>query len=104
MSFTFTWYGHAALGLETAGYKILVDPFLSGNPAASVTAANIPADFILISHGHGDHVGDAVAIAKRTGAQVITVSEIADWIEKKASKPTGSTWAAATTTRSGTLN
>ncbi len=86
MSFTFTWYGHAALGLETAGYKILVDPFLSGNPAASVTAENVPADFILITHGHGDHIGDTVAIAKRTGAQVISVAEIADWLEKKGVK------------------
>jgi L-ascorbate metabolism protein UlaG (beta-lactamase superfamily) len=86
MSFTFTWYGHAALGLETAGYKILVDPFFSGNPAASVTAENVPADFILVTHGHGDHIGDTVAIAKRTGAQVISVAEIAGWLEKKGVK------------------
>jgi len=89
MSFTFTWYGHAALGLETAGYKILVDPFLSGNPSASVTAENVPADFILITHGHGDHIGDTVAIAKRTGAQVISVAEIAGWLEKKGVKVHG---------------
>jgi L-ascorbate metabolism protein UlaG (beta-lactamase superfamily) len=89
MLFTFTWYGHAALGLETAGYKILVDPFFSGNPAASVTAANVPADFILITHGHGDHIGDTVAIAKRTGAQVISVAEIAGWLEKKGVKAHG---------------
>ncbi len=89
MSFTFTWYGHAALGLETAGYKILVDPFLSGNPAASVTAENVPADFILVTHGHGDHIGDTVTIAKRTGAQVISVAEIANWLEKKGVKAHG---------------
>ncbi len=89
MSFTFTWYGHAALGLETAGYKILVDPFFSGNPAASVTAENVPADFILVTHGHGDHVGDTLAIAKRTGAPVISVVEIADWLEKKGVKTHG---------------
>ena len=89
MSFTFTWYGHAALGLETAGYKILVDPFFSGNPAASVTAENVPADFILVTHGHGDHIGDTVAIAKRTGAQVISVAEIAGWLEKKGVKAHG---------------
>ena len=89
MSFTFTWYGHAALGLETAGYKILVDPFFSGNPAASVTAENVPADFILVTHGHGDHIGDTVAIAKRTGAQVISVAEIAGWLEKKGVKAYG---------------
>ena len=89
MSFTFTWYGHAALGLETGGYKILVDPFFSGNPAASVTAENVPADFILVTHGHGDHIGDTVAIAKRTGAQVISVAEIAGWLEKKGVKAHG---------------
>ena len=89
MPFTFTWYGHAALGLETGGYKILVDPFFSGNPAASVTAENVPADFILITHGHGDHIGDTVAIAKRTGAQVISVAEIAGWLEKKGVKTHG---------------
>jgi len=89
MSFTFTWYGHAALGIETGGYKILVDPFFSGNPAASAKAESVPADFILVSHGHGDHIGDAIAIAKRTGAEVISVAEIADWLEKKGAKTHG---------------
>ena len=79
MTSKLTWYGHAALGLETGGHKILVDPFLSDNPAASTTPDSVEADFILISHGHGDHVGDAVAIAKRTGATVISVNEIAVW-------------------------
>jgi L-ascorbate metabolism protein UlaG (beta-lactamase superfamily) len=74
-----TWYGHATLGLETDGYKIIVDPFFSGNPAASVSADAVEADYILVSHGHGDHVGDGVALAKRTGATVISVNEIAVW-------------------------
>ncbi len=78
-----TWYGHATLGLETGGYKLLVDPFFSDNPAAPVTASNVPADFILVTHGHGDHVGDAVAIAKRTGATVISNAEIAGWARKQ---------------------
>jgi L-ascorbate metabolism protein UlaG (beta-lactamase superfamily) len=89
MSFTLTWYGHAALGLETAGYKILVDPFLSGNPSASVKAETVAADFILVTHGHGDHIGDTIAIAKRTGAQVISVAEIATWLDKKGIKAHG---------------
>jgi len=89
MSTTFTWYGHAALGLETSGYKILVDPFFSGNPAASISADKVPADFILITHGHGDHVGDAVSIAKRTGALVISNFEIANWFEKQGTKSHG---------------
>jgi len=86
MSFTFTWYGHAALGLETGGYHLLVDPFFSGNPAASTGPEKVAADFILVSHGHGDHVGDAAAIAKRTGALVIANFEIANWLEQKGLK------------------
>ncbi len=83
MSFTITWYGHAALGLEAGGYHILVDPFLTGNPAASISADKVPADYILISHGHSDHIGDTVAIAKRTNAPVISNDEIARWFSKQ---------------------
>jgi L-ascorbate metabolism protein UlaG (beta-lactamase superfamily) len=78
-----TWLGHATLGLETGGYKLIVDPFLTGNPAASLSPEAVEADFILISHGHGDHVGDAVPIAKRTGAMVISNDEIANWFINK---------------------
>ena len=74
-----TWFGHATLGLETGGFKLLIDPFFSGNPAASTTAGKVEADFILVSHGHGDHVGDALEIAQRTGAQVISNHEIVTW-------------------------
>jgi len=84
-----TWYGHAALGLETGGYKIVVDPFFTGNPAASITPEAVEADFILISHGHGDHVGDGVAIAQRTGATVISVNEIAVWFGNQGLKSHG---------------
>lgn len=83
MSTILTWYGHAALGLEVAGKHILVDPFLSGNPAATVSPETVQADYILVSHGHGDHVGDTLAIARRTGATVISNYEIATWFEKQ---------------------
>ena len=89
MAAKLTWYGHATLGLETGGHKILVDPFLDGNPAASTTPDAVEPDFILISHGHGDHVGDAVAIAKRTGATVISVNEIAVWAGNQGLKSHG---------------
>jgi len=89
MSTKLTWYGHSALGLETGGYHILVDPFLSHNPAASISADRVPADYILISHGHGDHFGDTIAIAKRTGAQVISNFEIAEWMSAKGLKTHG---------------
>jgi L-ascorbate metabolism protein UlaG (beta-lactamase superfamily) len=83
MSTKVTWLGHAALSIETGGFNLLVDPFLSGNPAASVGPENVAADFILLSHGHGDHLGDTVAIAKRTGAVVITNAELSDWLTKQ---------------------
>jgi L-ascorbate metabolism protein UlaG (beta-lactamase superfamily) len=89
MSMKITWYGHAALGLEIGNYHILVDPFLTGNPAATITADKVPADFILITHGHGDHIGDTAQIAKRTNATVISNFEIAEWFEKKGVKSHG---------------
>jgi L-ascorbate metabolism protein UlaG (beta-lactamase superfamily) len=86
---TFTWYGHATLGLETGGYRLLIDPFFSGNPAASASADSVAADFILITHGHGDHVGDTLAIAQRTGALVISNHEIAGWLGNQGLKTHG---------------
>jgi L-ascorbate metabolism protein UlaG (beta-lactamase superfamily) len=83
MSFSYTWYGHGTQGLETAGYKVLVDPFFTDCPSASTTADKVEADFILVSHGHGDHVGDAEAVANRTGALVISNNEIAVWLGNK---------------------
>ncbi|MCL4261037.1 MAG: metal-dependent hydrolase [Anaerolineales bacterium] len=83
MTTTLTWYGHAALGLETGGYKVAIDPFLSGNPSASIAPEALEADFILVSHGHSDHIGDSVEIAKRTGAMVVSNFEIAGWFNDK---------------------
>ncbi|HLF27236.1 MAG TPA: metal-dependent hydrolase [Anaerolineae bacterium] len=78
-----TWYGHAALGIETGGKRLLFDPFLSGNPVASIQPDALTPDYILISHGHGDHVGDAVEIARRTSALIISNDEICHWFEEK---------------------
>lgn len=86
MSFTITWYGHAALGLETGGYRLLVDPYFTDNPASSTSSDKVQPDFILVSHGHGDHVGDAVSIAKRSGALVISNAEISGWLGKQGVK------------------
>ena len=83
MGTKYTWLGHGASAIETNGFNLLVDPFLTHNPAASTTPDKVKADFILLSHGHGDHVGDAVEIAKRTGALVISNAEIAGWIAGK---------------------
>ncbi|HEY2249924.1 MAG TPA: metal-dependent hydrolase [Planctomycetaceae bacterium] len=80
---TLTWHGHSAWQLDTDGKCVQIDPFLTGNPAATANAESIAADFILVSHGHGDHVGDTVAIAKRTGATVIANFEICEWLGKQ---------------------
>ena len=77
---TLTWYGHATLGLETGGYQIVIDPFFKGNPAATISPDKVKADFILVTHGHGDHIGDTLEIARRTGALVISNHEIAGWL------------------------
>jgi L-ascorbate metabolism protein UlaG (beta-lactamase superfamily) len=82
MTTALTWLGHGAWQLETTGQRVLIDPFLTGNPAAAVTADAAQADFILVSHGHGDHVGDTVAIARRTGAMVIANYEITEWLAR----------------------
>jgi L-ascorbate metabolism protein UlaG (beta-lactamase superfamily) len=83
-----TWHGHATLGFETGGHKLIIDPFFSGNPSASLSPEAVEADFILVSHGHGDHVGDGIAIANRTGATVISNFEIASWFEEQGVKNT----------------
>jgi len=75
-----TWLGHAAFLLEHDGTKVLVDPFLTGNPKASTTADEVEADAILLTHGHADHIGDTVDIAKRTGAPVVAIVELANEI------------------------
>lgn len=83
MSLKLTWYGHAALALETGEHRLLVDPFLNGNPLSPLKATDATADFILVTHGHNDHLGDTIAIARRTGATVISNYEICEWLEKK---------------------
>ena len=72
--------GHAAFLLEHEGTRVLIDPFLTGNPKAAATADELEADAILLTHGHGDHIGDTVAIAKRTGAPVVAIVEMANEI------------------------
>ncbi len=83
MALSFTWLGHSAFLFEVNGRSILTDPFLTNNPLAPVKADEVPADLILVSHGHGDHVGDTVAIAKRTGALVLSTPEICAWLGRQ---------------------
>jgi L-ascorbate metabolism protein UlaG (beta-lactamase superfamily) len=87
MAIKYTFYGHGTQALEIEGKKILIDPFFTSNPTATVSAAEIEADFILVSHGHFDHVEDVVAIAQRTGAKVISNFEIVMWLQNKQGLP-----------------
>jgi L-ascorbate metabolism protein UlaG (beta-lactamase superfamily) len=75
--------GHAAFALEHDGKTVLIDPFLTGNPKAAASADEVAADAILLTHGHGDHFGDTLAIAKRTGAPVVAITEIAGEISEE---------------------
>jgi len=79
-----TYYGHSCFSAEAGGKKILFDPFISPNELAKdIDVDSIEADFILISHGHEDHIADAVRIAKRTGATVVSNWEIINWMNSK---------------------
>ncbi len=80
---TVTWYGHSCIEIESGGYSILVDPFLKDNPVAPIKPEQAHADFILVSHGHSDHVGDTVEIAKRLDALVICNFELANWLSNQ---------------------
>ncbi len=72
----FSYFGHSCFMLDDGNYKVLVDPYLTGNPAASIDAEDVSCDYILLSHAHSDHLGDAPAIAKRTGATIFGVPEV----------------------------
>ena len=72
-----TYLSHSCFALETSTHCLIIDPFLTGNPLAKVRPEEIECDFILVSHGHEDHLGDAVAIARRTGATIISNFETA---------------------------
>ena len=88
MPTTLTWLGHGTWLIATAGHNILVDPFLDDSPTAPVKSGDVTADFILVSHGHFDHVADAAKIAQRTGATVVSNFEICEWLSKQGVKKT----------------
>ncbi len=81
-----TWYGHAAWRVQVDDVAVLIDPFFEGNPKATATAADVAADYIVVTHGHGDHIGNTVEIAQRTGATVIANAEIANWLRAQGLK------------------
>src|ERR671917_282686 len=73
--------GHSAFELSDGDTRLLLDPFISGNPKAAVAADELEPTVILLTHGHADHFGDAVSIAKRTGAPVLAIVELAGELE-----------------------
>ncbi len=74
-----TYLSHSCFLVETSKARLIVDPFLSGNPKARTSADEIECDYIVVTHGHSDHVGDAIGIAKRTGATIVATFECAMW-------------------------
>jgi L-ascorbate metabolism protein UlaG (beta-lactamase superfamily) len=76
-----TYIGHSAFALDTGETQILIDPFISGNPSAHHSPDDFKPETILLTHAHDDHVGDTLDIAKRTGATVVCIVELADYLE-----------------------
>ncbi len=83
MATELTWLGHGTWAIETDGIHVLLDPFLDDSPTAPVGSGDVQADYILVSHGHFDHVADVEKIAKRTGALVLATFEISEWFAKR---------------------
>ncbi len=78
------YFSHSAFQITTSkGKKILIDPFLDGNPTSPVKSNEVNADYIILSHAHGDHLGDTLKIAKRCGSKVIAVNELANYCGSK---------------------
>ena len=79
-----TYFGHSCFQIETEGIKILFDPFIDGNPLAShIKVDNIETDYILVSHGHGDHVSEVEKVYAKTGAKLISTYEVVTWFQQK---------------------
>lgn len=83
-----TFLGHSCFLLDDGKHKVIIDPFITGNPLAKVSVNDIKADFILLSHGHGDHLGDTIELSKKNNAMVISNFEIATYCENNGVKKT----------------
>ena len=82
MNTELTWLGHGTWAIETGGHKLLLDPFLDDSPTSPVGSGDVEADYILVSHGHFDHVADVTKIVQRTGAIVLATFEICEWFKR----------------------
>ncbi|OYT59262.1 metal-dependent hydrolase [Euryarchaeota archaeon ex4484_178] len=84
-----TWLGHSAFIIEEGGKKVLVDPFITGNEKAPVKPDDIECDLIAVTHGHGDHLGDAIFIGKRKNVPIVAIYELAQYISSKGANGVG---------------
>jgi L-ascorbate metabolism protein UlaG (beta-lactamase superfamily) len=75
-----TYFGHSCFQLDDGTHKVIIDPFITGNPQAPVSADKIDVDYIILTHGHGDHLGDSLDIAKRCNAPIIATNELANYV------------------------
>jgi L-ascorbate metabolism protein UlaG (beta-lactamase superfamily) len=78
-----TYHGHSCVELESGGHRIIIDPFLNGNCHAKIKPGEIKVEAVLVSHGHGDHVGDAVEIARNNNCQIVANFEISNWLGER---------------------
>jgi len=81
-----TYYGHDAFFIATSHSRLLIDPFITGNPLAPVGASEVQADYVLLTHAHGDHFGDGLEIAKRCKATIISTFELASYCQSQGAK------------------
>jgi L-ascorbate metabolism protein UlaG (beta-lactamase superfamily) len=81
-----TYYGHSVFLLDDGTTKIIIDPFLTGNPSATISASAINVNYIIVTHGHGDHLGDAIPLSKRCNATIIATNELANYVASKGAK------------------
>jgi len=81
-----TYLSHSCFLIETSRHTLIIDPFLSQNPLAQVKPADVKCDFVIVTHGHGDHVGDALEIAKKNDATIISSYEVAAWLGAQGAK------------------
>ncbi|MCE5169607.1 metal-dependent hydrolase [Paenibacillus profundus] len=83
------FHGHSCIQLETEHHRLLIDPYLTGNPVATAKPEDIAVDYVLLTHGHGDHIADAAAIAKQNDATILAVVELAEYMERQGARTVG---------------
>lgn len=83
------FHGHACVEIDTGKHRLIIDPFLTGNPAAKAAPSQIQADYVLLTHGHGDHIADAADIAKRNDATILAIVELAEYMEQQGARAIG---------------